>query len=673
VGPTELSPTPLVGRYLLLERLAIGGMAEVFLACDHARQDQLIVIKRILPYLAQHEEFVDAFEREARMASGISHPNVVRIFASSAEHGVPFIAMEYVAGSTLRELLSAACSAERKLPVEVALDLLRQACAGAHAAHELKDEHGRPFGLVHRDITPHNLIVTDRGQVKLLDFGIAKASEGMDHTQTGLLKGKIAYMSPEQCRQDRVDRRSDIFSLGVLGYQLLTGVKPFQGKSELATMQAIITGRHEPLEKVRPEVPAPVAQAIEQAMRPDPAQRFPTAEALCRALGGGSCSGEAESLPITAVFVQELLGAAHEARRRSIDQAMGGRQAMGGAAGRASAPPSMASEEPASEQPIMTESIDRSEHAALSRNLARSTTRPLTAPQVRSRLLLATLLALLLLLAALAAATLAVMAADSAPRPPSSAAPLLGGPVIMALAPTSSSEDLLEDLEPLRLHLQRSTGRSVRFEVGSSYRDAAGQLLGGEAHFALLPPHTAARALQADPSAEILAVEVVDGSTSSDGYLLVRREDPVQEVSDLVGRTVCWTDEWSATGFALPRRYLSSQGLDPDRDLVSHFSGNHTQVLLDLLQGTCDAGATFSLHYQTADQRGLATARLRILAITGTSLHDAVVASSAADPSTVELVREALLSFQPEPEAPGAGSQARLSGFAPPPPELTSP
>jgi phosphate/phosphite/phosphonate ABC transporter binding protein len=608
-------------------------MAEVFLACDHARRDELVVIKRILPYLAQHEEFVDAFEREARMAAAISHPNVIRTFESSVEQGVPFIAMEYVPGSTLRELLTAASNAEQMLPVEVALDLLRQACAGAHAAHEHK--------LVHRDITPHNLIVDDRGLVKLLDFGIAKASEGIDHTQTGLLKGKIAYMSPEQCRQDQVDRRSDIFSLGVLGYQLLTNKKPFQGKSELATMQAIITGRHESLEKVRPEVPSPVAQAIEQAMRPDPAQRFPTAEALCQALGGGPCAGGVEPLPATVAFIELLLGPAHEARRRSIEAVLG-------------RPP----EEFAAEPPLTTESIDRSEHAPL---------REPPPPPGRSRLLFAVLLALMIVLAGLAAATIAVVTADGAPEAPRP------GPLRVALAPTSASEDLLEDLDPLRQHLEYSLGRPVLFEVGPSYRATAEQLLAGDAHFALLPPQTAARALQTDPGVELLAIELVDGSTSSDGYLLVRRDDPIDEVSDLMGKTVCWTDEWSATGFSLPRRFLTSRGLDPDKDLVSHFSGNHTQVLLDLLKGTCDAGATFSLHYQTADQRGLATARLKILAITGTSPHDAVVASSAADPSTVELVREALLSFRPEPAPSGAGSRGRLSGFAPPPPELTEP
>ncbi|MEQ1501989.1 MAG: serine/threonine-protein kinase [Myxococcota bacterium] len=620
-------------------------MAEVFLAVDRAGGDRLVVIKRILPHLGQLPEFVDAFGREARVAARIHHPNVVRIFELGEASGLPYIAMEYLPGSSLRDLVGASggCAVD-PLPIGVALHLVGQACAGAHATHELTDTEGRPFGLVHRDITPHNLMVDDRGHVKLLDFGIAKASEGMDQTRTGMLKGKIAYMSPEQCRQERLDRRSDVFSLGVVGYQLLTGVKPFQGTSELATMQAIITGRYPKLATVRPDVPRGVAAAIERALANDAAERFPTAEALRAALDeAGTLAGCPPDPEGTARLVRSRLGAVHDARRKSIDDALN------------------KTLEPFSTEPrIPTESLDGTQQVL-----------PRIAPTApaRSRWPWPTALAGLGLLAAMiaVAATIAWVAVRAGTFG-GAAVPLGGVPIPIVVAPTTDPAALSAELEPLRVHLQRALQRPVALAVAPSYRDAAEVLVAGGVPYAVMPPNTIRHTMALDPRVSLVAVKVVDGSTSTDGFLLVRRSDAATTVDDLRGRTVCWTDAWSATGYVLPRRYLADHGLDPDTDVGSRWSGNHVQALRDLLDGQCDAAATYSGNFQTADQRGIPTAQLRILAITGTSHHDAVVAGPAADPAVTADLREALLAFAP---ATGAGrtDSERISGFVEAPPD----
>ena len=205
-GAAPALPIPeRIGRYSVIDRLATGGMAEVFVCVERQRYaaveaavERLVVVKRILPHLAIHQAFVDMFLAEARYVARIQHPNVVQIFELGEDSGTPFLSMEYVAGCSLRDLLVAAIESGQAIPPGVAAALAAQACAGAHAAHELKDGAGKLLGLVHRDISPHNLMVTAEGHVKLLDFGIAKATDaiGQDNTRTGALKGKVHYMAP---------------------------------------------------------------------------------------------------------------------------------------------------------------------------------------------------------------------------------------------------------------------------------------------------------------------------------------------------------------------------------------------------------------------------------------------------------------------------------------------
>lgn len=632
-----------MGRYHLVERLAVGGMAEVFLACERGGEhslDRLVVIKRILPHLAEKPHFVDMFLHEARIAARINHPNVVEIHELGESGGFPFIAMEYVAGSTLKQLVRAAGQAGILLPVDAVIHLLLQACAGAHAAHELTDAQGRPYHLVHRDLTPHNLMVTDQAHVKLLDFGIAKAAFGAEATRTGMLKGKISYMSPEQCRQETLDRRSDVFALGIVAWELLAGRKPFAGRSELATMQAIVTGDLPHLRQARPDVPEPVAAAIHRALALSPDQRYDTADAMRRELRDVARLSDLHlDEDRTGQLVRQLLGRAHEARRTQVDTAL--------------------------ERTLL--SLSAVEPAPLSTTLPAVTGSQAPTRTVAPQQLAALSVGLLLFAGIGSALALGLIVAvyaavSSGPR-------LVGDPLVVAVAPTLDPEVLADEHEPIRLYLERSLKRPVHLAIASSYEAAADRVLDGEVPYALLPDGVLERALSENPDLDLLAVKVVDGSTTTDGYLVVPRTSDARSLEDLRDQVVCYPDRDSRTGHVLPRKLMREQGFDPDGDFGSHISGNHDQVLRDLIAGVCAAGGTFSGNYNTADQRGIPTARLRILQITGTTPHDAVVAGPAAEPEPTAALRRALLAFDPQRDAgvPRVGDSERITGFAPPP------
>ena len=204
----ELYPAN-IGRYTILERLAMGGMAQVYLGYEEGQSalNRLVVIKQILPQYAEDESFRRMFQQEARLAANINHPNIVEIHELGEWEGQPFLAMEYVSGVPLNVLMRRVREKGEHVPIGVALGIIAQACAGAQAAHDLLDPVGAPANLVHRDLTPHNLIIAESGHVKILDFGVAKASTNQDKTETGMLKGKLPYMSPEQLWQSEVDRR----------------------------------------------------------------------------------------------------------------------------------------------------------------------------------------------------------------------------------------------------------------------------------------------------------------------------------------------------------------------------------------------------------------------------------------------------------------------------------
>ena len=280
-----LAPGTNVGRYRLLRRLAIGGMAELHLACASGVGgfQKIVVLKRVLPHLAADAGFVRMFLDEARLAGHLDHPNVVQVIDSGEAEGEYFYVMEYVHGRNARELLGAASHAGG-MPLPVALTIVIGIASALDHAHGRVDLEGRPLDLVHRDVSPSNVLVSYEGAVKLTDFGIAKAATRSQETTAGTMKGKIGYMSPEQCRGEAVDRRSDIFSLGVVLFELTTCERLFFGDSDFAVLNKVVSGRFErPTQRIA-GYPPELEQIVMRALATDRADRYESADAVRRDL-----------------------------------------------------------------------------------------------------------------------------------------------------------------------------------------------------------------------------------------------------------------------------------------------------------------------------------------------------------------------------------------------------
>ena len=229
----------LGGKYELLRELGSGGMAEVFLACQTGVDDfrKLVVIKRILRHLARDEKFVTMFLDEARTAADLRHPNIVTIFDVAEEQGSYYITMEYLHGMSLNEINK--FLGDEPMPYSISLQIVIDIARGLHYAHEKKDLDGQSLGIIHRDVSPHNVMVTFEGYSKLVDFGIARAQTKRSHTAPGVVRGKLAYMSPEQAAGFELDPRSDLFSLGVMLHEVTTGLRLHQPGSPLPCQLAM--------------------------------------------------------------------------------------------------------------------------------------------------------------------------------------------------------------------------------------------------------------------------------------------------------------------------------------------------------------------------------------------------------------------------------------------------
>jgi hypothetical protein len=277
-----------LGRYTLVRKLATGGMAELFLAIQRSVGgfEKLIVIKRILPSMNQDQAFIEMLLHEARIAATLSHPNVVQVFDLGMVDGAYFIAMEHVQGEDLRAIVRQLKSRNAiDFPMEPALSIVLGVCAGLAYAHEKRDLNGAPLNIVHRDVSPQNVIVTFSGDVKVVDFGIAKsdARPGED-TESGRLKGKVPYMSPEQARGEGVDWRGDIFAVGVILFELTTGRRLFKTASEYETLK-LICDREYPLpSSVRPGYPPALEAIVMRALAKDRAERWQSAREMQGAL-----------------------------------------------------------------------------------------------------------------------------------------------------------------------------------------------------------------------------------------------------------------------------------------------------------------------------------------------------------------------------------------------------
>ncbi len=312
------------GQYELIAKLATGGMAEIFLARPAGHPDgKLLVLKRILPHLAEDEHFVTMFRDEADLASKLIHPNVCRVHALGHHAGSWFIAMEYLHGVPLSRVMTRLSKQNKLLDLRVVAGIICAACEGLHHAHELRDASGNLLNVVHRDVSPPNIMIVDGGLVKLLDFGIAKATNTNAKTRTGTVKGKNAYMSPEQIMGKSLDRRSDIFALGTVMYELLTIKRLFHRDSDFMTFKAI---SEEPIPDImqrRPDLPLGLRSVLLQALARDPAGRFATAKQFGDAIRGAmmNLGGPATTTDL-AVFLSQDFGdelAAHDEILRAAD------------------------------------------------------------------------------------------------------------------------------------------------------------------------------------------------------------------------------------------------------------------------------------------------------------------------------------------------------------------
>jgi serine/threonine-protein kinase len=324
MDPAQLQPGFRLDRYELLCPLAYGGMASVWLARFGGRRgfERLVVVKMILPQYSQDPRFQEMFADEARIASRIEHGNVARILDVGEEAESTFLVMEWVDGDSLSKIVRAAEQRGQPIPPGIALRIIADAASGLHAAHVLCERDGTPLHVVHRDVSPQNILVSNAGTTVLIDFGVAKARDRVSQeTSVGQLKGKIRYMAPEQALGREVDHRADIWALGAVLYELFAGVPPFDGKNEVATLHKLTSGvAPNPLP---PTVPDAVRAVVARALAYDPDARHASAADLSVALEAALLAvGQPTSAAAVAQYTGQLLEERKSARKRAVDAAL---------------------------------------------------------------------------------------------------------------------------------------------------------------------------------------------------------------------------------------------------------------------------------------------------------------------------------------------------------------
>ncbi len=311
VSPAAAEVGSTANSYQILAKLAAGGMAEIFLArgAGVAGVERYCVLKRILRDRATDAHFVRMFLDEARLAAQLQHPNIAQVYDIGKLGDSYFFTMEYVHGETVRALLHRAQGLRRMVPIHCVLTIAAGTAAGLHHAHDRLGLDGRALGIVHRDVSPSNLMVGYEGGVKVVDFGVAKAADRGHETKSGTVKGKISYLSPEQCRGKRVDRRSDLFSLGICFWEMLTAERLYKRATDFENMTAIVNEATPPPSARRPDVPAEVDALVMRLLSKEPDARFQTAEELIEAIEGVAARTSTVLSPSAlGRFVRELFG-----------------------------------------------------------------------------------------------------------------------------------------------------------------------------------------------------------------------------------------------------------------------------------------------------------------------------------------------------------------------------
>ncbi len=321
VGRVFLNEQVRVGRYELIYRLGSGGMATVFVGrlSGPAGFERMVAIKVIHQHLADSKKFVNMFLDEARMAALIHHPNVVEIHEVGRDQGLFYMVGEFVHGPDLGKLLRRIEDRNTALSPAFAAHIAAQVCLGLQAAHETRGKDGNLLNLIHRDVSPNNVLISYDGYIKLIDFGVAWAKNKLAHTESGALKGKIGYISPEQILGQEVDHRSDIFSVGVLLYIMATLTHPFPGKSDAERLNKIISGEITPPRKVRPDVHPGLEEIILKAMASSPDERYTTASVMAKELEAFISSlGETVKTEDMASFLAPLFEVEKQTHQSSV-------------------------------------------------------------------------------------------------------------------------------------------------------------------------------------------------------------------------------------------------------------------------------------------------------------------------------------------------------------------
>jgi len=630
-------------------------MAEIYLARQGglAGFERIVVIKKILPHLSEEPEFVSMFLEEARLAALINHPNVVQIFDVGVDRGEYFIAMEHIAGVTLAAMIRAAAKQGRPVSIAAALEIVAQTCDGLACAHALTDVSGAELGVVHRDVTPQNLMATRAGILKIVDFGIAKATIGPGKTQFGHLKGKYPYMSPEQARSEPLDGRSDLFSLGTVLYEMLTNKNPFDAPSELEVLQNITLLEPPPPSASNPEVPPMVDALVMRALAKKRDHRFATA----REMGKKSrvVLEEMGRSSTTEILRAELAG-------RFDDLFTAQRQAVEDAVSHARTAPWKGT--PTGPGPDASEAETRLEPSGAAVAARRAERRRLAR--------WAGITALFLAIAGGAAFVAIQQRTDSRANasPPAASVALTpeypGPPLRYGVIPFVTEEVVRREMDPLVRYLSRKLERRITLVVGRAYDEITEGVATGRLDAAQLSPLQYVRARDRDPRVRLLAVQTYEGSRSYEGYLVARDDSLVEQPADLAGKRMCYVESGSASGWLLPRAFLRRSNLNPDTLFADQrMSGDHVAVMRDVLEGRCDAGAVYSGALLAGRDLGLPAGRLRVVAVTGRLPYDATVASANLGDADAARLRQALIALDVRREfgVTVLGKTLRIGGY----------
>ncbi len=275
-------------RYKVLERIAAGGMAEVFRAESAGLEGfkKLVAIKRVLPHLSEKKQFIGMFLDEARVGAHLSHSNCVQVFDIGVGDNTYFIVMEFVDGSDLKGVIEHRKTIGQPIPVEEACLITVRICEGLAYAHELVDGKGQSLHIVHRDMSPPNVLLTRHGEVKIVDFGLAKANSQLEKSEPGIIKGKFSYLSPEAAQGLPVDARTDVFAVGIILWEMLAGRRLFLGESDLETVRMVQRAEIPSLRAINPKVPVELERVLAKGLAADPAKRYQTAREFGRDLNG---------------------------------------------------------------------------------------------------------------------------------------------------------------------------------------------------------------------------------------------------------------------------------------------------------------------------------------------------------------------------------------------------